>query len=78
MKRIIFLIVFLFLIFSLEAKQLSLKEIYQKGSVRACQELIINEDSLHEDILILQPRSIVEDNFRNIYILDYQANNIKK
>ena len=83
MKNIKFLILMsIFLIvtfvFIQADNQESLADLYKGGKVRFVQELILDDNSMPEDVFFESPSYIMVDAKGNIYISDYMANNIKK
>jgi len=83
MKNIKFLIlmsIFLSAILSsiLADNQESLASLYKRGKVRFVQELILDDNSMPEDVFFESPICITNDAKGNIYVCDYRANNIKK
>ncbi len=68
--------VFFFSAFS--APQIPLSESYKTGKIRFVQELILDDESMPEDLFFERPSSVVCDQDENIYVLDSDANNIKK
>jgi len=57
--------------------QKSLAELYKGGKVRFIQELILDDNSMPEDVFFESPLCIMSDAKGNIYVCDYRANNIK-
>jgi len=55
----------------------SLADIYRIGEIRLIPELIIDDKSFPEDVFFESPVDICFDNKNNIYVCDYEANNIK-
>jgi hypothetical protein len=53
-------------------------ELYKTGNIRFVKELILSDDSMPEDVFFEQPIAVISDHDSNIYVLDSQANNIKK
>ena len=81
MKNIKFLsLIFLtpILILAQADNQESLEDLYKGGKVRFVQELILDDNSMPEDVFFESPFYITSDATGNIYICDYRANNIKK
>ncbi len=60
------------------APQLPLSESYKSGKVRFVQELVLDDESMPENLFFERPSSVVCDQDENIYVLDSDANNIKK
>jgi len=60
------------------AHQISLSESYKTGKVRFVQELVLDDESMPENLFFERPTSVVCDQDDNIYVLDSDANNIKK
>jgi len=58
--------------------QESLADIYKGGKVRFVQELVLDDNSMPEDIFFESPIYITGDAVGNIYVCDYRANHIKK
>lgn len=56
----------------------SLADLYKGGKIRFVQELILDDNSMPEDVFFESPIYITSDAAGNIYICDYRANNIKK
>jgi len=56
----------------------SLADLYKGGKIRFVQELILDDNSMPEDVFFESPSYIMMDAKGNIYISDYMANNIKK
>jgi len=83
MKNIKFLsLIFIFLIATLIFVQAdnekSLANLYKEGKVRFVQELVLDDNSMPEEVLFDSPIYITCDAKGNIYVCDYRANNIKK
>lgn len=77
--------IFLFLVilsadntFSQRKETFSLGDAYRSGKIRLVQEMVIDESSLPRDVLFVGISDIAFDPTGNIYILDFQDNNIKK
>jgi hypothetical protein len=62
---------------SISSDQKSLADIYRTGKIRLIHELTINDESFPEDIFFESPVEICLDYKNNIYVCDYQADNIK-
>jgi len=58
--------------------QESLASLYKGGKVRFVQELVLDDNSMPEDIFFESPIHITSDATGNIYVCDYRANHIKK
>ena len=54
-----------------------LRDIYTKGRVLLTPELIIDDNSMPEEVSFNLPYDISCDSKGNVYISDYKANNIK-
>ncbi len=81
MKNIKFLsLIFLtaILVLAQADNQESLADLYKGGKVRFVQELILDDNSMPEDIFFESPLCITSDAKGNIYVCDYRTNNIKK
>lgn len=60
------------------AHQIPLSESYKTGKIRFVQELVLDDGSMPENLFFERPTSVVCDQDDNIYVLDSDANNIKK
>ncbi|MFQ5722386.1 MAG: 6-bladed beta-propeller [Candidatus Aminicenantales bacterium] len=79
-KKVIFIVTFsivLFMASSPGGKNFP-ADIYKGGHVRFVPEIILDDNSMPEDIFFNSPVSVTSDNKGNIYICDYRANDIKK
>ncbi len=74
---IIILLVAVFMAVAPDSKK-SLADIYKGGHVRFVPEIVLDDNSMPEDIFFNSPVSVTSDNKGNIYICDYRANDIKK
>jgi hypothetical protein len=75
-----FLILWISVLFicAFPADQIPLSEFYKTGKVRFVRELVLDDESMPEDLFFERPTSFVCDQDDNIYVLDSDANNIKK
>ena len=64
--------------FSLAENEKSLKDIYKTGKVKFIRELSIIDDSLPEEIYFQNPRDVAISRDGEIFVSDYDGNNIKK
>jgi len=55
----------------------SLAELYRTGKIRLIKELTIDDESLPQDIFFENLMDLAFDRDGNIYVCDYQSNNIK-
>ncbi len=60
------------------AHQILLSKSYKTGKIRFVQELVLDDGSMPENLFFERPTSVVCDQDDNIYVLDSDANNIKK
>jgi hypothetical protein len=74
----IFILLVTVFIFVQADTQDSLENLYKGGKVRFFQELVLDDDSMPEEVLFESPVHITNDANGNIYICDYRANDIKK
>ncbi len=78
-KILILISISLLAIFVFQAdNQESLSSLYKGGKVRFVQELVLDDNSMPEDVFFESPISIASDANDNIYVCDYRANHIKK
>jgi len=70
--------VFLFCICAFASSQIPLADLYKTGKVRFVQELVLDDGSMPKNLFFERPTSVVCDDDENIYVLDSDANNIKK
>jgi hypothetical protein len=55
----------------------SLAKLYRSGRIRLIPDLIIDDESFPEDVFLESPVDICFDKKNNIYVCDFEANNIK-
>jgi len=79
-KFLILILIFLITIFVfIQAdNQESLADIYKGGKVRFVQELVLDDNSMPEDIFFESPIYITSDAMGSIYVCDFRANHIKR
>ena len=77
-RYLLVLWVSVFCVFAFSDDQIPLSESYKTGNIRFVQELVLDDESMPEDLFFERPTSVVCDQDENIYVLDSDANNIKK
>ena len=65
------------IVFIFPADQKSLSNIYQKGKIRLIAELILDDNSMPEDVYFEAPVDLTFDTENNIFVCDYKSHDIK-
>jgi len=78
MRKCISLFFIFYCVCTLFSSPRDLSELYQNGHIRIVEEMIIDQSSLPEDVLLETPVNITWGQDDCIYVCDFKANNIKK